>query len=68
MSERKVGRYQEKLRKGLVPAQYDRNSKSYALGARRNWPGGDGFKPEWSAHQGLLRADTAFLRLARENR
>lgn len=68
MSERKIGRYQQKLRQGLVPTQYDRHSKNFALGARRNWPGGNGFNPEWSSHQGLLRADTAFLRLAREQR
>jgi hypothetical protein len=34
---KKIGRYREKVRLGLVPSNYDRNSRSFGLGAWKNW-------------------------------
>lgn len=36
--ERKKGRYQQKMEKGLVPHQYDKNSRRFLDGAWKNWP------------------------------
>ena len=35
---KKLGRYQQKVRLGLVPFMYDRNSKQFAQGAWKNQP------------------------------
>lgn len=35
---KKQGRYQVKKRQGLVPSYYDRDSRSFAAGAFKNWP------------------------------
>ncbi len=37
MAEKKLGRYQQKRRLGLVPYRYDRESKPFKAGAWRNW-------------------------------
>lgn len=63
--QKKTGRYQEKLRQGLVPHQYDKNSKRFALGAHKNWPRG-GYDPSYCAN--LEAADRAFLGQARKVR
>lgn len=40
---KKTSRYQEKRRLGLVPHRYDKDSRSFNLGAHKNWTG----VPEW---------------------
>lgn len=38
VSQKKKGRYQAKRALGLVPFQYDRDSRSFLEGAWKNWP------------------------------
>lgn len=64
MSERKLGRYQEKRRLGLVPFTYDTHGKSFAMGAHKNWPSNS----TDAQRRSLAAQDALSLRLAREAR
>jgi hypothetical protein len=59
-NEKKIGRYQQKIRQGLVPHWYDKNSPRYKLGAKRHWSGNK------SIDNAKLRNDEQLLKLAHE--
>jgi hypothetical protein len=53
--------YADKKRRGLVPFNYDRDSRSFQLGARRHWSGNH------RTDELLARVDRDTLKRAREN-
>lgn len=62
-----LGRYQQKVRAGLVPHRYDKDSKSFLMGAYKNWPRNSN-DPDSLAVQRLVAIDRRYLEMAREAR
>ncbi len=62
---KKVGRYQQKMRQGMVPHVYDKSSKSFLAGAHKHWPSAD--RTKMKCRQ-IEHIDRKFLELARESR
>ncbi len=68
MSEKKLGRYQQKARQGLVPFRYDREGRSFKAGAWKNWET-LGYQPTSPNYQhqvaSIVSRDAEALRIAR---
>jgi hypothetical protein len=69
-----IGRYQQKVRMGLVPFRYDAGSKDHQRGAWKNWERVIGQSYEanrdrFDDHRNVIaRRDAEFLKQARAER
>lgn len=65
MAQQQVGRYQHKVRLGLVPFRYDKDTRSFNEGAWKNWRRIGLHTTEDIENSDVRKRDAQFLREAR---